>query len=329
MNFRKGKGVKLKCDASILDYLFILRPTLFFPVWTVFLAGYFAHDHHANFAKSPIFALFSNWPLIEWHQLSVGGILTLLLGGVFIINQIADVENDRQNNKLFLIANGYISIKNVAWEAGFLIGISLVAALFHSMIHGLLFLILFIVSGIFYSIKPFSWKDRPILGLVTNAAAGLLVFLIGWAVYDSIILNSVYYAIPYVLAISSVYLYTTLPDVEGDQSTGKITFGVKYGFKATTISALILEFSSCLISFWLRDWVIFFPAIISLPLFVLVVIRQQMKDVFKAIKLPIFFLSMTICCKCPIYLLFVLLIFFFSRWYYRRRFNLNYPSFSV
>ena len=329
MNLHKEYDVQCKPNASIFDYIFVLRPTLFFPVWTVFLAGYLVQLHAANFSMSHVLAIPTGWSPMKWHHLFLGGMLTLLLGGAFIINQIADVENDRQNHKLFLIANGHISTRAAMWEAGFLIGISVAGAFYYSVTQGSLFLTLFLVSGIFYSMKPFAWKDRPIMGLITNACAGFIVFFIGWAVYRPLTLSALYSAIPYVLAISSVYLCTTLPDIKGDKSTGKITFGVKYDFKVTIFLALILEFSTCLIAFWLKDWLIFVPAIISLPFFILATVKRQMRYVFRAIKIPIFLLSMAICWKCPIYFLFILIVFFFSRWYYRSRFNLKYPSFSV
>ncbi|MDZ7340319.1 MAG: hypothetical protein ONB27_03110, partial [candidate division KSB1 bacterium] len=88
---------------KFLDYFFVLRPTLFFPVWTVFLAGL-----HANAVFDPKHAMSSLAIVPAQNQILVALLLSLLMGAIFIFNQIADIETDRQNNKLFFIANGII-----------------------------------------------------------------------------------------------------------------------------------------------------------------------------------------------------------------------------
>ena len=70
-----------------LDYLFVLRPTLFFPVWTVFLASY-----HASLFFEPE-------KIVPINPLIVAFLLSLLMGAVFIFNQLADIETDRKNKK--------------------------------------------------------------------------------------------------------------------------------------------------------------------------------------------------------------------------------------
>ena len=50
---------------------------------------------------------------------------TLLMGAVYIVNQIADRETDARNNKLYLVAQGYVKLRILKWQIGFLITLSL------------------------------------------------------------------------------------------------------------------------------------------------------------------------------------------------------------
>jgi hypothetical protein len=82
-------------------------------------------------------------------------------------------------------------------------------------------------------------------------------------------------------------------------------------------------------AWWLEDWVIFFPALIAAPFFILAAAKQRLSEVSRAIKLPIVFLALAICLHVWQYFLLLAFVFYFSKWYYRRRFGLNYPNFAA
>ncbi|MFQ6003827.1 MAG: hypothetical protein ACE5KJ_08780, partial [Candidatus Zixiibacteriota bacterium] len=84
-----------------LDYLFVIRPVLMPPVWTILLLG-----HHRSAALSGQ----SNLPGL------ILLLVTFLVGAVYLLNQIYDVESDRINKKLFFLAEGYISKKNAIFQ---------------------------------------------------------------------------------------------------------------------------------------------------------------------------------------------------------------------
>jgi hypothetical protein len=91
----------------------------------------------------------------------------------------------------------------------------------------------------------------------------------------------------------------------------------------------LLEVAAAASAYSLDDPVIFYPALVSAPFFLLAAIRQRHGDVARAIKLPILFLALAICFEVWQYLLVLAFVFFFSKWYYRRRFGLSYPSLRV
>jgi len=68
------------------------------------------------------------------------------------------------------------------------------------------------------------------------------------------------------------------------------------------------------------------PAALSFPLFVRATVKQKLSDVVLAVKWPIAFLALGVGVHYPAYLLVLGLLYVFSRWYYRRRFGLRYPT---
>ena len=83
-----------------LDSVAVLRPTLLFPVWTLVLLGY---HHGSTMPEAPT----ASQPLRLWTTLCL---YALLIGPVYIVNQITDRETDAVNNKLYLVARGYVKL---------------------------------------------------------------------------------------------------------------------------------------------------------------------------------------------------------------------------
>lgn len=303
---------------KIFDYFFLLRPTLFYPIWTFFLAGY-GGGVGFGVEKNPFL------PSIELMRALIG--ITSLMASIFILNQIRDMETDRANRKLFLLANGIVSIRPAYCEAGFLMMIGFILGFFTDFRMGLGFIILFILSGYAYNYPPAQWKDHPIMGIVTNGIGGLIIYSLGWMISgtDGIVPIHV---IPYTLAGAAVFLNTTLPDIEGDAKTGKVTFGVRFGIKKTARWALILEVLTVGLALVFRDWLLFIPALFVLPLFVLGALKPVLPYVMRATKFSVLALAVMISVYFPWYLVPIVVVFFLSKWYYRKRFDFNYPNFK-
>jgi len=302
----------------------VLRPTLFFPVWTVFLAGY-----HANTLFDPKNSIAGSGLIETRNPIFSAVLLTLLMGAVFIFNQVADIQSDKTNQKLFFLANGIIKKNITILEAALLTIFSVGAAFLLDNKLGLIFLTVLIFTGIIYNFTPFVWKDKPILGIVVNFCGGWSVAACGWIAAGTSSWKFIIYAIPYAVGLVAVYLLTTLPDIDGDKATGKITFGVKYGRKASTYLAVGFEFVAVLISYLLKDYMLFLPALVSFPLFLIAAVSQEMDDVFRTIKFTVLFASLAVCLKYPLYFVIILVTFYFSKWYYRKRFDLEYPKFAA
>jgi len=197
-----------------LDYVFLTRPVLMPPVWTIALLGS---------AQS--------WdpgrPLSEWTFLVVQ--LWCLFGAVYVLNQIADIESDRINRKLFFLPEGIISQRAARV---FTITLNVIAVLLGALfgVEYLGLTIVIILLGFVYSLGHRPWKNKPVLGFLANVIAhGLIVFAMGAAFAGAYNPHIWIHATAYACAVGAVYLATTVADVPGDRASGKRTIAVAIG----------------------------------------------------------------------------------------------------
>jgi 4-hydroxybenzoate polyprenyltransferase len=296
-----------------LDYLFLTRPVLMPPVWTIVLLGH---------RRSAVLSGESHLPGLAVL------LVTFLVGAVYVLNQICDIESDRLNKKLFFLAQGLISEKSALVEMIVLNLAAIIPALLISLQLGLLF-VLGALFGFVYSARPFAIKNKPIGGLVTNALAhGSLAFLIGWSMNRSLSVESVIFSLPYLLAVAAVYLNTTVPDIQGDRATGKITFAVRWGRKKTTALSFLFVISAVVVSLITGDTPFLVAAALSLPFFLVAGINRKERAVVWSTKASILLLSAAAGIFYPWYFLILILGFVATRLYYRARFDMNYPALS-
>jgi 4-hydroxybenzoate polyprenyltransferase len=309
-----------------LDCFFISRPILFFPGWNTLLAGYLV-------AKGEVLLL-SEILHYHWHfALTRGNLLLTLLafmfamGGCFILNQLQDVESDRQNQKLFLIGEKYVKRNFARWESIILITLALIIGHFLNFAIFSLLLFFVIITGYLYNYHPFRFKNRPLWGLVSNMLMGWIAFALGWSLSRSLDLLFLVDSLPYLALNTSLYLLTTTPDAAGDKAAGKNTFCVNYGFKTTLIVSILLYSFSLIYSIMGNDQLILLLNLLVLYSFLRLIFTPSLPQAIRTIKMTIFFFSFLICLKFPWYFLLMVLLFFFTRFYYRQRFQFDYPHF--
>jgi 4-hydroxybenzoate polyprenyltransferase len=294
-----------------LDYLFLVRPVLMPPVWTILLLG---HRRSSQLSG-------------EGHLPGLAVLLAFfLVGAVYVLNQIFDIESDRLNEKLFFLAKGYISRRSAVFEAVLLNLISVIPAFLISLQLGLLFL-LGMVFGFLYSVPPLSIKNRPFGALALNAMAhGNLVFLIGWSMNHSLSIESLVFSLPYMFAVAAIYLNTTIPDLEGDERVGKITLSVKWGKERVIMLSPILVAAAITLAAILKDIPFLIASSSSFPFFILSALSKGERHIVLATKVSILFLSIAVGIFYPWYFAILAFGFVGTRLYYKARFNLDYPA---
>jgi 4-hydroxybenzoate polyprenyltransferase len=308
-------GLKL---IAVFDHLFLLRPILFVPLWALTLAGYYwagAEGGTYRFAWLP-----------RGRLLLSLLVYSLLMGSVYILNQITDRDTDRLNKKLYLLGEGYVSLQ-AAWIEAFLL---VLAALSLSLLLApayRLFLLLSLGLGILYSAPLFKFKGRPFLDILSNGLGyGCLAFMTGWLTQGEYRGEHLLKSLPYVLAVAAVFINTTVPDIAGDKKTGNITTGVFLGIRGTTLLALLAILGAVVASVLFGDWLCLIASGVATPLFAWAAIRGRVKPAMVAYQLGGGMLVLILCVLFPWFLALLLLTFATLWVYHKLRFGLSYPA---
>jgi 4-hydroxybenzoate polyprenyltransferase len=306
-----------KKNSSLLDYFFILRPLILIPCWDFLLIGVYLAVGRNGFTRQ------ISIPLL---------IYTFIMGGVYILNQIMDIETDTINKKLFLLSGGYVT-KIGAYIEIFLIWAVAIALSFRYHFCFVIVIIISLVMGVLYSVPPIKLKGMPILDTLSNGIGyGMVNFAVGWLIVRGFEPAMFWYFLPYFLSISAVFINTTIVDMEGDKIAGDITTAVLLREGASYVISTILMAGAICVSIARRDLVCLIPAALSFPLFVYTVVyyfaKQRVNRNFTiaSFRVPgVLFTVMTVI-LCPWYAVFLIVLIWIMRIYYKARFGMTYPT---
>lgn len=309
------------------DYLFVLMPVHFFVVWAVFLAGFFVQSEFGVAATEAMgnHAAAGDSRAFLW----IGAALTLLMGAIFVVHQVMDRDSEEKKKEIFLITRGEITPRAALFESAFFILVSLVLGFLLRAEVGLLFIALLLLAGFLYNFQPFSWKDKPVLSLITNLAAAFLIFASGWLIRGDLSAGLLVHALPYLAMITAIYLFATLSgEKESSQGRSRASQMRLYGGLSLQVFALI-------VAYLLNDEVIFYPALFALPFFTWSALYPARAEILRTVKYSVMLLTLTICVKWIVvysnYLFFFIVVgvYLGSKVYYKLRLGINYPSLSV
>lgn len=301
----------------LVDFLFLLRPTLLVPVWTFLFLGY----QFAQGEKTLSVTIFM--PKVFWI---VFFSYSLLMGATYILNQIWDRETDRINKKLFLLSEGIMPIYLAISWLFLALGVSLYLL---SLIGGS-YAILWAISllmGFLYSTPPFKFKGRPFFDLLSNAIGyGFVNFLVGWNILSSIKGISYLHSLPYIFMVGAVFLNTTVPDIPGDKASGEVTTGVFLGAKKTTFIAFLSIIVALIFGILLKDPFSAIASLVSIPFFY----RAWQDPVDLKVKFSYRIgggsLVLLVALRYVLFLALLIFTYLALKVYYKKRFGLDYPT---
>ena len=318
----------------LFDYVAILRPLLLIPAWTMLLLGYYASPNGKLVATGSL-PLIGNAPII-WRPdgkiLMTFLLYSLLMGAVYILNQLSDSRTDAINGKLYLVAQGYMKGNVLKIQMGILFVISVGMALFQfSRVY--LYLILFsAILGVSYSVPPIRLKGKPILDLLTNACGfGFVAFAVGWTASSPFSADLILRCLPYVICISAAFINTTIPDMKGDIQNGDTTTGVFLGIRNSCIASTILLVMASAISLFLGDFICLTASALSLPFFIYMTVvnwneqSPRLSAITLATKISLMVLSLMIAMLVPFYFVLLVITLLLMKIYYQKRFGVSYP----
>jgi 4-hydroxybenzoate polyprenyltransferase len=319
----------------MLDYIAILRPLLLIPGWTMVLLGYYRGIKGSLTAQIdlPIIGNIGIILNLPKELLLTLFLYSLLMGAVYILNQITDSQTDEINDKLYLIPHGYLKKNILKLQIIFLIsvGIILLAFIRYSLAYTILIL-LSIIMGIIYSVPPIRLKGKPILDLITNASGfGLVAFAVGWTIKSDFSKELILDSLPYFLCVSSAYINTTIPDINGDIHNGDVTTGVFLGVRKSCFFSTFILILAIIAGFLRKDFVPVTASILSLPFFIRMIILNwnqnhvNITSITLATKISVMTLSLLVAFLMPFYFILLICIILLVRFYYQARFGIRYP----
>lgn len=304
---------------KLFDYLFLLRPLILIPVWNFLLIGSYLARGHGGFTRDILIGLL---------------LYTCIMGGVYILNQIMDRDTDQTNRKLFLISEGHIPVAHAYIEMSLLWIIGIVL----SLLYGSIFVVAVVISlvlGVLYSLPPVKLKGKPILDMLANGFGyGMINCMIGWLLVSSYSTDMFSRFFPYVLSISGVFVNTAIVDMEGDKQAGEHTTAVLLGIPASYILSALCMAGAILWAYVNRDLVCLIPALMSFPLFVYVLVdatrnhRVNRKLTIASFRLPGLLFTLMTVYLYPLYAVFLIALVITMKIYFKKRFNMAYPTLS-
>jgi len=291
----------------LLDYLFLARPVLVAVVWIFPLVG-------ARGADDPL--------RLAMLLAAVAG----LAGAAFVHNQLHDRVGDRVNRKCESLARGLVTERGArVWMLLLLAG-GLACAALLGVGHLAAALGFFLLAAVGYNLPPLRAKDHPVRSLFLAAPAYGLLVLQGASLHPGFQGSTALPgALPVVLAGLSLSLLATVPDLPGDRLTGKRTWAVVHGEASTWRVAAGLMGAAGLLALWMEDLQVGLPALLA-TCWMLVAQTRPRRDAVAVLRGSAGLQALVLAASWPRICLGVLLLLLLARMYYKRRFQLDYPS---
>lgn len=317
------------------DFVFVTRPLILIPAWSFYILG----------ARGGMFG--STWN--GYSRAFLAGLLCLsaIMITAYLINQVFDQRTDRINNKGHFLTRGILSVRTVVLMAlVFFLAASLSFRYTAAVQRPLL--VAALVLSLVYSLPPLRLCARPFLDMLANAVGyGGLAFVIGWTAYSRDMTPAWMRAVPYLFLVGATFLHTTILDVDGDGTSGKITTSVKIGAGPSALLAVMLAAAGTGWAFavsWRADRDITAPALLTISLIGFLIAYRRIRRVLvegasgnaaretidrtssSAVQVATALVTVPAAIREPLYLALVAILVLLSRYYYRARFGIHYPG---
>jgi 4-hydroxybenzoate polyprenyltransferase len=307
----------------LLDCFFLTRPVVLIPVWGFCLFGYY-RAYHTGIAGVPALWHTAGPEILLWIM-----VFSLSVSCVYVLNQIADVNIDKRNSGLPLLASGIVP-RSSAWATAALAGLaSLAIPVFAGRPAVALFSTMSIAIGALYSFRPTYLSGRPFGDFLTNAAgAAFVAFGIGWHLAGRSLADAAFMpaAAPYFLLMCAGSISSTVPDIHGDREGGKLTTAVSLGAKKAHYLATFFIMAAAVCSLTVRDPIALVCAVAPFPLYLLHIVFPREFLAEATYKAGGVFCMAAAACIMPLFLLCGCAVAAATWMYFRFRHGVRYPS---
>jgi 4-hydroxybenzoate polyprenyltransferase len=307
-----------------LDCFFATRPLLLVPVWGYGIFGLFRAAGGNAFRHWPYFSSGKQAHSLLWMV-----VFSCSVSMVYVINQLADIEADKKNGGLPLMADGIVSIKAATITAVIAGVLSIAAPLAFCKYSIALLLAFSMVLGALYSCRPTRLSGRPYFDFLANALGfGIIAFGVGYVCGGKSLLTPRFFAdaLPYTLLMCAGSISSTLPDMAGDRLDGKVTTAVKLGKKNAHTLAMLFIIAAGVSAGLGRDMVALICCGTALPIYIAYAIKPRQKLEEATYKVGGAIMMLLCAVILPILVPAALLLFFATSSYFRLRHKVKYPS---
>ena len=308
-NFLKENSIHKKI-VPYLDIIFIFSPISFFVTWILICIGMYLNTFFPiSFFQETTLYIF---------QFNVYG-LFLFSGISFLISsiKIKNIINDKSNHLNFLIKN--YSIHKIRL---FTLSISFIFLFIVNWKIFILGVIIFLImEQIYYNNKiVFSFKN-----ILCNSLVYFLIIYAGFIYsYGNNSTDIISYEL-LILIFSYILCFTGVSFIY-DIFNSNYSDIIK---KSCILIAILLIFTSLIISLYFNDPLLSTSIIVSSPFFFYALIRNLEKDIIRTIRYPLAILSFFMMVIFP-YLFFAeLILFYLCKYYYWHRLDIHYPTFLI
>lgn len=305
----------------VTDIIMVTRPVLVIPVWGFCALG-FQRALHLQQRTSLFFTDSLNpYILIVLFSLSVAS--------VYILNQIADIEVDKDNGGMPLIANGIISLRT-SWCAAIIFAlIPIVTSVVIKVYPVTIASVATIILGYVYSFRPLRFSGRPIADFISNATGyGIIAFGVGWVCGGMPIVSREFIrsALPYFFLMCAGSISSTLPDYEGDRKDGKNTTAVIFGIRVAHLFAMAALGVALLWALLGNDAIAVICAGASFPFYAGYQFKRSTFFMEASYKIGGGLCMLAAFSAMPLFLVPSFIVFIATWLYFRIRHGINYPS---
>jgi 4-hydroxybenzoate polyprenyltransferase len=252
------------------------------------------------------------------------------VAAVYVLNQIADIEVDKKNGGLPLLASGIVG-KRSAWICA---GVCFLFSIIIPLLSGDQPLVLLstgsLLLGVLYSFKPTFFSGKPVLDFISNALGyGVIAFGAGWYLSEntfSSLSSFVTSSLPYFLLMCAGSISSTLPDKDADKSENKNTTAVVLGTSVANTLAIITLIASLVISLYQNDFIAVVCSVVPMPFYIGYALKPNQFFVESTYKTGG---ALTMICAAlilPLMLPVGIIVFISTLLYFRIRHKVHYPS---
>ena len=186
---------------------------------------------------------------------------------------------------------------------------------------------LFFVSGGIEGIT--AGQNNPVkpLRMLEYTAMALLLLLLGWELADGSYGAAWGMLVPYMAAAMAVILLLVMEPLEPVSEAAVVNARSPYGWVLLMV-ATALVILAVFTGYANRDPVISTAAMISLPFYIVADIYRRPGDLSRGVRYSIMILIIFAGARYPLIYLPILALYYVARFYYARRYGLEYPAFA-